>query len=558
VTAPRRAKRKPARQDREGSSSMIAIPGGRTSGSGLGVAVQFSIATAGAIAASLVVFGVILYSILSGILSAEIDEAGVQSVRSLAIVDAKCWLPFHETALEGREDEAQTGGLKVELPADQKTQYERRSALNRQRLRGLVEARGTKLLDAVVLDREMKKVLSGAGPISFEPRGAPRSIGEVSIQRGIYVAASSRTQARTYTADVKDQDGSVSARVIVALSEEKIEKSLKRVLTSLVLLTLVFLGLGILASWLVAQRVTRPIHQLSEDIEAVAGGDLDHRTHAHSSDEIGVLARTFDRMTQNVRSFQDVQKKQAAQEHQIEVAREVQSALLPEKLPDVPGYACAAASRPAAKVAGDFYDVSEMGGGAKLLAVVSASGSGVPGAMVVTMVRSLLKVLASGETSPAALLRRVNHFLAPDLRRGMYVSALLVRVEPGSDRLFVANAGHHPLLVCKRGGAKADPFHSDGIALGFDKGPIFDRTIKDRELTLAAGERVLLCTRSLFAIKDSAGRELGEESVYQLFQRESARPSGEFVAFALSALEKFRAGADATEDITFLTLQRLG
>jgi hypothetical protein len=105
------------------------------------------------------------------------------------------------------------------------------------------------------------------------------------------------------------------------------------------------------------------------DIETVAAGDLTHRTHPNSTDEIGVLARTFDRMTQNLQGMQELERKQAAQEHQIEVAREVQAALLPEKLPAVPGFVAAAASRTAQRIAGDFYAITDMAGGAKLLAV---------------------------------------------------------------------------------------------------------------------------------------------------------------------------------------------
>jgi serine phosphatase RsbU (regulator of sigma subunit) len=174
------------------------------------------------------------------------------------------------------------------------------------------------------------------------------------------------------------------------------------------------------------------------------------------------------------------------------------------------------------------------------------------------MARSLLKALAPGETSPAELLRKVNRQLAPDLRRGMYVSALLVRADPAGGKLLVANAGHHPLLVVRKGAAKAEPFHSDGIALGFDKGPVFDRTIKDRELAVGAGDRALLCTRSMFATQDAAGNEIGEARVYSLFAKQSAQSSADFVEATLMALETFRDGAETREDITFLTIRWVG
>ena len=557
------SKRKPVARavGEESSSDLKAVRRARSSG--LGVAAQFSLAMSGTIAVSLLVFGLILYRNLAGSLSDEIDATGVQAVRALAVVDANCWEPFHETALEGRGADARSerGLGPVHMEKEPKAQFERREPQNRERLRRLIEATGTKLLDVAILDPTMKQVILGDA-LSFE-LVATRDFAEVSIQEGVYNANAGtvrqkRTKARVYATDVRDEIGRISARAVVALSAEKIEETLHGVLVNMLLLVAVFLGGGVLISWLLSQRITRPIKQLAADIDTVAGGRLEHRTHSHSNDEIGVLARNFDRMTQNLFALQGVLRQQAAAEHQIEVVREVQAALLPEKLPAVAGFECHAAARPAAKVAGDFYDVSEMGGGAKLAAVVSASGSGVAGAMVVTMARSLLKALAGAESSPAELLRRVNRLLAPDLRRGMYVSALLVRIEPATGRIVVANAGHTTLLLCRAGAAAAEPFHSDGIALGFDKGPIFDRTIKDKELELPAGARLLLCTRALFAIKNVDGRELGEESAHRLFAREAGKSGESFVEATLAAIEAYRSDAEVVDDVTFLTLRRIG
>src|SRR5204862_183472 len=76
---------------------------------------------------------------------------------------------------------------------------------------------------------------------------------------------------------------------------------------------------------------------------------------------------------------------------------------------------------------------------------------------------------------------------------------------------------------------KARSIHSDGIALGFDKGPVFERTLREIELELKPGDRIVLCTPGLFGIKDSGGNELGEGRFYQLVEREAGKASGAFV-----------------------------
>jgi serine phosphatase RsbU (regulator of sigma subunit) len=549
--SPKRA----AAHGKDDSRHAVRVPTGpgRTRASGMGVATQFAFATALTVAVSMIVFGFALYQQMAGTLSQEIDAQGVAAARAAAVTDIDCWKPYHGTALEGQENDKN-----AELPTDphQREKFERRRDANVGRVRRMASGGDTKILDAAIFDLQ-ESILNGPEKIGFNPDGTTHRIGAVEVQGGSYTTGGRMglTRARLYRAPITSAYGAVAGYAVVAISAERIDEALSDLTMRLILLTLLFIAVGAVVAWFVAKRVTRPISLLCDDIETVARGDLEHRTPARSNDEIGVLARTFDRMTQNLLGMQDLERQQAAQEHQIEVAREVQAALLPEQLPPVPGYEVAVASRPAQKIAGDFYDVSDMAGGAKLLAVVSSSGAGIPGAMVVTMARSLLKALAPGETSPAELLRKVNRLLAPDLRRGMYVSALLVRADPAGGKLLVANAGHHPLLVCRRGAAKAEPFHSDGIALGFDKGPVFDRTIKDRELALAAGDRALLCTRSIFAARDAAGTEIGEERVYSLFAKQSARRSAEFVDAILNALETFREGAATLEDITFLTIR---
>ena len=262
-------------------------------------------------------------------------------------------------------------------------------------------------------------------------------------------------------------------------------------------------------------------------------------------------------MTQNLLAAQVLEKKQAAQEHELNVAQEVQQALLPEELPSPEGYDCSATARNVDAIGGNYYDFLTLPDGARMIVLASASGSGIPAALVMTMARSLVQAVMSQVDSPAEALRRVNAFLAPDLRRGMYVSVLLLRLDPVSGQVTFANAGHHPLLCCRRGAQVAEAIHADGIALGFDKGPIFNRTIRDEVFSLDVGDRLMLCTRSMFETLNAGGEEIGEDVLYRVFARESAKNSRVFIPMVMHALEEARQGAAAAEDIALLTVKRL-
>lgn len=526
-------------------------PAARTSG--LSVGAKFSIATSAVVAGSMLVFAVVLYGVVSGVVSKEIDEAGISAVRAMVAGDISAWQPYFGTVAQGREAEVLESG-KLTLPPGELPRFNKQHEYNKQRAQKIAEAAGTKILDAVVLDAAARAVINGAGPISFDQTGSERSVGQVRILEGFYQRT---TPARTFSAPFRDADDEVRGYGVLVLSEERIDQTLSRLVRIIGFLALLFVGLGLLSSWLVAQRITQPVVTLVEDMEIVSSGDLDHRTRAHSTDEIGLLARAFDKMTQSVKVAHDRQREQAAQEHQLAIAQEIQEALIPEQLIKIEGHECGAFSRASSNVTSNYYDVVQLDEGRYLLVLASASGTGIPGAMVVTMARSLLKALAPRHTSPAELLREVNRHLSPDLRRGMYVTVLAAQLDQAAGRVTYANAGHHPLVVCRRGEEGAVALHSDGIALGFDKGPVFDRTISDAETELAPGDRLMFCTQSLFEIENPQGKSVSEQVVYRLFARESPKNTEAFFPLVIHGLDAFRSKAEFDQDLTLLTIKRL-
>ena len=161
-----------------------------------------------------------------------------------------------------------------------------------------------------------------------------------------------------------------------------------------------------------------------------------------------------------------------------------------------------------------------------------------------------VQLLGSG-----TILREANALLSGDLRRGMYVTVLLAVLDPQAATLTLANAGHAPLLLCRQG--KLAPVHSEGIALGFDKGPVFDSTLKAVRLPLHPGDRVVLYTPGVTRVQGADGQPLGEERFVALVRREAAHPPQAFVARMAALVRKFRGEAPQNEGVTLLVLGRL-
>jgi serine phosphatase RsbU (regulator of sigma subunit) len=293
-------------------------------------------------------------------------------------------------------------------------------------------------------------------------------------------------------------------------------------------------------------------------MEIVASGDLAHRTVAQRQDEIGVLADAFDTMTQTLAEAQQRERETAASRHQMTVAGEVASRLFPAHLPTIAGFDLAGHHESSGTLSGDYYDVLELPGGRTGLLIGAASGTGVPAAMVMAMARSFIAAVARDEADPGAVLREVNALLSGDLRRGMYVTVLLAVLDPGAATLTLANAGHPPLLLVRAGGKSIAAVHSEGIALGFDKGPVFDHTLKVVRLELAPGDRAVLYTPGITRVTGADGSLLGESRFAALVKREAGQGAEAFVKRVAATVRKFMGEARLSEDVTLLTLGRLG
>ncbi len=550
---------------RAGESSII-LPKDRIRRAGLGVSVKFAMAISIAIAIFMTLFGFVIYNNLKGALNDEIDGAGVLAARALATHELFAWNEFNRafsgTSYARFEQEISRG--EKTIPPDalsdaQKQDVEKRREYNKAILKRLLE-KDSRILDALISSPDRSKIVrvaSGRPKLDFTGSKV-YSVYDVDIEYGTYTPPDGAAQnARSFVAPILDPFGKVEGRATVVLSEASIQEELAKVRMQVLVLALVFIVLGVAVAFVMGQRITSPILSLTRDVETIARGNLDHRPRVMTTDEIGVLARTVDLMARSLAEAQSQEFEHQKQKHQLSVALEIQSNLFPQKLPDVECFEVAAHYHPGPEVGGDYYDAFKLKDGRLCVMVASASGKGIPAAMVTTMARSFISAVAEREDTGPAILKAVNRLLSPDLRRGMYVTALFGILDPKTGVFSVSNAGHSALAVYRNEKKQVEMVHSDGIALGFDKGPVFDRTLQEKAIQLEPLDRVVMCTSGAFDVKNHEGKEIGEEAFYRLVAREAGKTSDAFVKLVAHAIEKYAEAGTIDSDITFVTVKRL-
>ncbi len=355
----------------------------------------------------------------------------------------------------------------------------------------------------------------------------------------------------TFTVPGATQEG--TARLVVAI--DKVDEQVNNLISTALVAGVIFVLIGVGVSYFLAAGIVRPVRRLMRDMDVVSRGDFNHVTKRTSSDEIGLLAMAFNDMTKSLKVAQELEVESEKVQAELDTAREIQAHLLPSKIPQLPGFDIYQAYSPAKEVGGDYFDFIPVD--RENLGVICAdvSGKGIPGSMVMGSTRTVLRMLAAGNLSASDTLSQTNSIVARDIKRGMFVTAIYGVLNVRQKTLTVASAGHNPMVLFRARTGKCELVNPAGIALGFDKGPIFNRTVKEQTLQLYKGDRVVLYTDGVVEAMDEQHEEFGDERFYKWVQVNARVKSRDFVRALLRELDGHRGNADQHDDITIVTVR---
>jgi len=346
-----------------------------------------------------------------------------------------------------------------------------------------------------------------------------------------------------------------TSAVYLTLSRDEIDKEAQNLMTKVGIFGLIFVAAGIALSLGLAYLVTTPMHALVRDMDIVAKGDLDHVTRPQTRDEIGLLAASFNRMTKSLRQARDQDLEVQRLNADLSMAVEVHAKLLPSKLPQIPGYDFGQAYHSAKEVGGDYYDFFGVDNKHMGMVVADVSGKGITGSMVMGQFRTTLRLMAPFNLSPADVLSKTNVNIFREIRRGMFVTCMYIIVNMETREMTVASAGHNAMVIWRQATKTHEMVRPNGIALGFDKGPVFDRVIREQKIRLNAGDRVVLYTDGVTESMSPEREEWGDDKLVAFVNKHAQLKSKEFVRLLARELEVHQGAAEQHDDITIVTLR---
>jgi phosphoserine phosphatase RsbU/P len=245
----------------------------------------------------------------------------------------------------------------------------------------------------------------------------------------------------------------------------------------------------------------------------------------------------------------------------LEIARDIQSWLMPERTVHLQGMDVAFASRPANTVAGDYYDVlrrsypgADLEKGPVLIAVADVVGKSMPAALLMATFQASLRTLSNTACALPEIALGLNGYACQHSGGGLrFTTAFVAEYHPAEGRLTYVNAGHNPPLLRRASGA-IERLQPGGLPFGIRAQTEFEC----RETFLREGDLLVIFTDGLVEAVDPQGREFEEARLVELLPRCSCRPAAEVLSCIMGALEAHVGGARQNDDITLLVMRPVG
>ncbi|PNV73657.1 SpoIIE family protein phosphatase [Leptospira inadai] len=223
----------------------------------------------------------------------------------------------------------------------------------------------------------------------------------------------------------------------------------------------------------------------------------------------------------------DSQLKLTEIEQELKIARELQEAILPDQLPQVPNLKLSVRSEFASSVGGDFYDFHYIGSDKLGIFLSDVSGHGIPAAIIASMVKLAFSIEARNHEDPAEVLRNINRSLSGKYGKH-YITAAYLLVDGSTGKVTYSNAGHPPLVAIARSSGTAKEIYLPGWIMGMD--PSLKNSVK--EFQLEPGDRLIIYTDGITEARNNKGEIFGFQRFYKLLG-ENIGLSGEIMAEAL-------------------------
>lgn len=240
----------------------------------------------------------------------------------------------------------------------------------------------------------------------------------------------------------------------------------------------------------------------------------------------------------------------------LQIAREIQTWLLPGAPPQIPGLAVAYATRPANTVAGDYYDVFPRPGRKNednrvVLAVADVAGKSIPAAMLMATFQASLKTLSTAQVALPELASNMNRYACSNSQGGLrFTTAFLAEYDPARRTVDYINAGHNnPIL--RRASGQIERLDVGGLPYGIQP----EVKYESATVTLAPGDWLIIFTDGLVEAENARQEEYGEARLLTTIDAGKSSEPAEMLKRLMAEVDLFVGNTPQHDDVTCMLLK---
>ena len=252
----------------------------------------------------------------------------------------------------------------------------------------------------------------------------------------------------------------------------------------------------------------------------------------------------------NLYTYMEVLEKREF-EREVDIAAQIQQKLLPARLPELETASLAVYTLPAKGVSGDYYDVIRVEKDKLAMVVCDVAGKGIPAAMVMVMIRSILHLIVSAQRDAAATLNLVNHGITGRIDLDHFATIGFLVYDQATREILYSNAAHLPLLVYKQSTGTTFKVDTGGLPIGIEKGTHYEQ----KRFRVEKGDCVLMFTDGILEAMNSAGQQYGLSGLRHVVERCAVLPATELVSAIREDLGRFVGTAKQHDDQTLLVMK---
>lgn len=257
---------------------------------------------------------------------------------------------------------------------------------------------------------------------------------------------------------------------------------------------------------------------------------------------------------QNAKFYKTILEKQKL-DCDLNIAKDIQHMLLPKKSPVVDNWDIGVLSKTAMEIGGDYYDFIDVGKDKIGVAIADVSGKSVPGALVMTMTRSVLRSKAIGVHSASSVIMATNELICQDIEPDMFISLVYLIIDTKQNSVTYARAGHEPVILYHAKETACELIKPEGMVLGISCDPLFNNSLKEVSFQMHPGDIIVLYTDGITEAVNDKREEFGLTNLLEAIKISSSGTASDIVNNIVERINRFTGDMPQRDDITLVVMK---